>query len=40
MNKEELLKYLQSEEEKTITGWDFSYLNNRWESEKLPWDYK
>lgn len=40
MNKEELLKYLQSEEEKTITGWDFSYLNNRWESEELPWDYK
>lgn len=40
MNKEELLKYLQSEEEKTFTGWDFSYLNGRWEEESLPWDYK
>ena len=20
-------------------GWDFSYLNNRWDDESLPWDY-
>ncbi len=39
MNKKELLEYLQIEEAKTITGWDFSYLDNRWESEELPWDY-
>lgn len=39
MNKKELLEYLQKEESKTITGWDFSYLDNRWESEELPWDY-
>lgn len=40
MNKEELKKYLIHEENKTFKGWDFSYLNGRWESEKLPWDYK
>lgn len=40
MNKESLLKYLQEEEAKTFSGWDFSYLNGRWEDEKLPWDYK
>ena len=40
MNKDELLIYLQSEEEKTFEGWDFSYLDGRWESENLPWDYK
>lgn len=40
MNKEELLEYLESEEKKTFQGWDFSYLNNRWSDEALPWDYK
>jgi len=40
MDKETLLKYLQSEEEKTFSGWDFSYLDGRWEDEDLPWDYK
>lgn len=40
MSKEELLIYLQSEEAKSFSGWDFSYLDGRWESEDLPWDYK
>lgn len=40
MNKNELLKYLKNEEVKTITGWDFSYLDGRWESEELPWNYQ
>lgn len=40
MNKEELKKYLLNEENKNFQGWDFSYLDGRWESEKLPWDYK
>lgn len=40
MNKEELLKYLIEEENKTFSGWDFSYLDGRWEEENLPWDYK
>ena len=40
MNKKKLLEYLKSEELKTITGWDFSYLDGRWESEDLPWNYQ
>ena len=40
MNKEELLKYLLEEENKPFIGWDFSYLDGRWDDEKLPWDYK
>lgn len=40
MNKEELLKYLQAEEAKTFSGWDFSYLDGRWDDDDLPWNYK
>lgn len=28
------------EESKVFKGWDFSYLDDRLEEEKLPWDYK
>ena len=35
----ELLKYLLSEEQQPFLGWDFSYLNGRWESELLSWNY-
>lgn len=28
------------EENRDFKGWDFSYLEGRWEEEKLPWDYK
>lgn len=24
----------------SFQGWDFSYLDNRWDEEKLPWDYR
>lgn len=40
MTKDELLKYLEEEVNKTFSGWDFSYLDGRWDDEKLPWDYK
>ncbi len=40
MNLVELKAYLKSEEEKAFSGWDFSYLNGRWENDKIPWDYK
>lgn len=31
MNDLELKKYLLTEEQKSFQGWDFSYLNGRWE---------
>lgn len=30
----------KQEEAKAFYGWDFSYLDGRWEEEHLPWDYK
>jgi SAM-dependent methyltransferase len=35
-----LKKLWKSDEEMSFKGWDFSYLNNRWEDEELPWNYK
>lgn len=42
MNREELLQYLKQEEEMAhMKGWDFSYINDRYEEEdELPWDFK
>lgn len=40
MNYDELKDIWKKDEEKSFQGWDFSYLNGRWEEEKLPWDYK
>ena len=40
MTKQQLLEYLQKEEEQAFKGWDFSYLDGRWDDEQLPWDYK
>lgn len=40
MNLEQLKEYLKNEEAKTFKGWEFSYLDGRWNTEKLPWDYK
>ena len=37
---DELKQYLLNEEQHAFKGWDFSYLNGRWENENLPWDYK
>jgi hypothetical protein len=31
---------VRSQEKQAFSGWDFSYLDGRWESESLPWDYK
>ena len=28
------------EENNTFKGWDFSYLENRWVDEELPWNYR
>lgn len=39
MNEIELREYLLIEEQKTFLGWDFSYLDGRWDREVLPWDY-
>jgi SAM-dependent methyltransferase len=39
MNDIELKEYLLSEEKQSFQGWDFSYLDGRWESECLLWDY-
>jgi SAM-dependent methyltransferase len=40
MNIEELRTFLKAEESKAFSGWDFSYLEGRWENKELPWDYK
>ena len=40
MNYSELKDLWKSEEKAAFKGWDFSYLKNRWDNEKLPWDYK
>jgi hypothetical protein len=40
MKLNELIPMWLLEEEKTFTGWDFSYLTNRTATQELPWDYK
>ena len=40
MNYDKLKELWKNDEEMSFGGWDFSYLDNRWEGEKLPWDYK
>lgn len=32
-------EYWLQEEAASFSGWDFSYLDNRWEMEDLPWEY-
>lgn len=39
MNQDLLIKKWLQEEEQTFKGWDFSYLDNRWQGEALPWSY-
>lgn len=39
MNKTELKNYLLSEEARSFTGWDFSYIENRIKQEPLSWSY-
>lgn len=34
-------KWLKAQElQKEFSGWDFSYLKGRWETEDLPWNYR
>ncbi len=40
MNHEQFKNYLKSEEKQVFQGWDFSYLDGRWDGEHIPWDYK
>lgn len=40
MNCEELKIKWKKDENKSFEGWNFSYLDNRWETEKIPWNYK
>lgn len=40
MDCNKLKELWKKDEEMSFGGWDFSYLDNRWEEEKLPWDYK
>jgi SAM-dependent methyltransferase len=37
---EELLEKWQAEEHQPFTGWDFSYLDDRWVDETPPWSYE
>lgn len=40
MNFEKLKAEWKAEEKFAFLGWDFSHIAGRWESEKLPWDYR
>lgn len=40
LNNEDKIKLWQEEEKTSFSGWDFSHIENRVISKKLPWDYK
>lgn len=40
MNYSRLKEIWKKEEQATFKGWDFSYLENRWDDEELPWNYE
>lgn len=40
MNYKKLKEEWKKEEQYTFRGWDFSYIDDRCDSEELPWDYK
>ena len=40
MDAEKLLAYWKSEEAHAMEGWDFSYIEERFRSDPLPWDYR
>lgn len=40
MNENILKKKWKKEEEKAFKGWDFSYLEDHWQEEELPWSYR
>ncbi len=39
MDREKLVKDWECEEQRSFTGWDFSYLDNRMIEEQPPWSY-
>ena len=40
MNYSELKELWKKEEQAAFKGWDFSYLENRWDEQELPWNYE
>lgn len=40
MNCYKLKKLWKKDEEMSFKGWNFAYLNDRWEDEELPWSYE
>ncbi len=40
MNPAELKAYWKTEEAHAMEGWDFSYIEGRYRSDPLPWDYR
>lgn len=40
MDMIKLKEQWKAEEASPLKGWDFSHLNGRWESSRLPWDYR
>jgi SAM-dependent methyltransferase len=39
MRDTELIKQWEAEENHAFQGWDFSYINGRWDEPNPPWDY-
>jgi SAM-dependent methyltransferase len=37
---QEKIEFWENEEKASFLGWDFSHIDNRWEYEKNPFDYK
>ena len=40
MNKKTYKALWKAEESHAFQGWDFSYLDGRWELSDPPWDYR
>mgnify|MGYP000861548669 FL=1 len=40
MNLDKLKENWKKEEQYAFKGWDFSHIEERWEHEQIPWDYK
>lgn len=40
MNREELLTQWREEAARGMSGWDFSHIDGRYETDPLPWDYR
>lgn len=40
MREEWKKSWLEEEQKASITGWDFSYIEGKYQQEELPWDYR